>query len=242
MSEGDRRRVKFLVQEFHSHRKLKFKIMRIPTRLIPNKLDSDGLYVHNHQGKRYFDLVFSALGLLLLGWLILAAWILASFDTKANGFFRQSRVGKDGKIFKVIKIRTMRVNTGIKSTVTTMLDSRITRLGRFWRRTKIDELPQLINVFFGDMSFVGPRPDVPGFADKLHGSDRILLFVRPGITGPATLKYRDEEKLLANEEDPEHYNREVIWPDKVRINLEYIRTWSFSKDLQYILKTLFADH
>jgi lipopolysaccharide/colanic/teichoic acid biosynthesis glycosyltransferase len=216
--------------------------MKIPARILPNKLGTDSLYVRKHQGKRSFDLVFAALGLLFLGWLILAAWLLASIDTKANGFFRQSRVGKDGKIFKVIKIRTMRVNTSMSSTVTTSLDSRTTRLGRFWRRTKIDELPQLINVFFGDMSFVGPRPDVPGFADKLHGSDRILLFVRPGITGPATLKYRDEEKLLANQEDPESYNREVIWPDKVRINVDYIQNWSFYKDIQYIFRTLFGIH
>jgi lipopolysaccharide/colanic/teichoic acid biosynthesis glycosyltransferase len=113
-------------------------------------------------------------------------------------------------------------------------------LGRFWRKTKIDELPQLINVLKGDMSFVGPRPDVPGYADKLEGEDRIVLSVRPGITGPATLKYRDEEALLAGQKDPERYNNEVIWPDKVRINKEYIKSYSFKNDLVYIAKTIFG--
>jgi lipopolysaccharide/colanic/teichoic acid biosynthesis glycosyltransferase len=108
----------------------------------------------------------------------------------------------------------------------------------FFRRTKIDELPQLFNVLWGDMSFVGPRPDVPGFADRLEGVDRIILSVRPGITGPASLKYRDEEALLASQEDPERYNREVIWPDKVRINLDYVKHWSFAGDIGYILKTV----
>jgi len=188
--------------------------------------------------KRIFDIFLSGLGILFLGWLIVLAWLLASLDTKANGFFWQHRVGKNGRIFTVIKIRTMRVKSDMNSTVTTAFDSRITRLGRFWRRTKIDELPQLINVFLGHMSFVGPRPDVPGFADKLNGLDRLILTVRPGITGPATLKYRDEETLLASQSDPERYNREVIWPDKVRINLEYICNWSFTKDLYYIFKTI----
>lgn len=188
--------------------------------------------------KRSFDMVFSFLGLLATGWLILLAWVLATIDTRSNGFFMQERVGRNGVLFKVMKIRTMRPCATLGTTVTTATDPRITALGRFWRRTKIDELPQLINVLAGDMSFVGPRPDVPGFADALEGEARALLSVRPGITGPATLKYRNEEEILAAQGDPERYNREVIWPDKVRINLEYIRDWSLLADIRYICKTM----
>src|SRR6056297_755741 len=147
--------------------------------------------------KRAFDLVVATAGLVLTCWLIVLAWLLASFDTRANGFFTQKRVGKDGRLFRVIKIRTMRVVPGTQTTVTTSNDQRITPLGRLWRKTKIDELPQLVNVLLGHMSFVGPRPDVPGFADLLAGGDRLVLSVRPGITGPATLKYRNEEDILA---------------------------------------------
>jgi len=117
-------------------------------------------------------------------------------------------------------------------------DSRITKSGDFFRNMKIDELPQLFNVLFGTMSFVGPRPDVPGFADKLKGEDRIILSLRPGITGPASLKYRDEESLLAKQKDSERYNRNIIWPDKVEINKIYIKEWSLQKDIEYILKTV----
>ena len=124
------------------------------------------------------------------------------------------------------------------TTVTTDNDPRITPLGKLFRKTKIDELPQLLNVLVGDMSLVGPRPDVPGFADKLEGEDRIILSVRPGITGPATLKYRNEEEILAAQEDPERYNLEVIYPDKIKINREYVEHYSFAKDLRYILHTL----
>lgn len=187
--------------------------------------------------KRSFDLALSGLGLLLTFWLILLAWILASIDTRSNGFFTQKRVGRNGNLFKVIKIKTMRPRAGLYTTVTTADDQRITHLGRFWRKTKIDELPQLINVLLGQMSFVGPRPDVPGFADLLDGSDRIVLSVRPGITGPATLKYRDEEEILAGVNDPETYNRDVIFPDKVAINRRYVEEWSFVEDLRLIWRT-----
>lgn len=189
--------------------------------------------------KRIFDIFFSILGLLLVGWVILFAYVLACIDTRANGFFVQDRVGKDGRLFKVMKIRTMLTNHRTPSTVTLCNDPRITRLGRVFRKLKIDELPQLINVILGQMSFVGPRPDVPGFADRLAGEERLLLSVRPGITGPATLKYRNEEQLLAAQDNPEQYNREIIWPDKVRINLDYIRRWSLAKDIGYIWQTFF---
>lgn len=189
--------------------------------------------------KRSFDLLLSIIGFSLSWWLILFAWLVTSIDTRSNGFFTQHRVGKGGRIFTVVKIKSMRLVKDVTTTVTRVGDPRITRLGAFFRRTKIDELPQLWNVLIGDMSFVGPRPDVPGFADQLQGEERAMLSIRPGITGPATLKYRNEEELLASAEDPERYNKEVIWPDKVRINLEYIRCWSLQLDIKYILQTVF---
>ncbi|WP_456485640.1 sugar transferase [Hydrogenimonas sp.] len=188
--------------------------------------------------KRSFDLGVSSAGLLLLWPLIAAGWIVASIETRSNGFFLQERVGRGGKRFKVLKLKTMKPVDKIDTTVTTAHDARITRSGRFLRKSKIDELPQLWNVLTGDMSLVGPRPDVPGFADRLEGEDRIVLSVRPGITGPATIKYKNEEDILAQQKDPERYNREVIWPDKVRINKAYIRNWRFFKDMKIILQTI----
>lgn len=189
--------------------------------------------------KRMFDLIFSFIGLIITGPIIAVAWVLATLDTGRNGFFLQSRVGRFGKSFKIVKIRTMRTDSVLNTTVTTSTDRRITRVGRILRKTKIDELPQLINVLIGDMSFVGPRPDVAGFADVLEGDDRVVLSVRPGITGPAALAYRNEEEILSLQEDPELYNREVIFPEKVRINREYIRKYSFLNDIKYIFLTLF---
>ncbi|MFI9653040.1 sugar transferase [Guyparkeria halopsychrophila] len=198
----------------------------------------DGLTRRQAALKRTFDLVVAGVGLLATFWLILLASLAASIDTRGNGFFTQRRVGKDGRIFTVVKIKTMRPVKNVDTTVTRSGDPRVTPLGRFFRRTKIDELPQLWNVLVGDMSFVGPRPDVPGFADRLEGEERMMLSIRPGITGPATLKYRNEEELLAAASDPEAYNREVIWPDKVCINLEYIRHWSLKTDLANIWRTV----
>ncbi|MCE2874026.1 MAG: sugar transferase [Planctomycetaceae bacterium] len=166
------------------------------------------------------------------------AWIVASIDTRQNGLFIQMRVGRDGRLFPLLKIRTMRTVAGWTSTVTTGRDPRITTMGRLLRRTKLDELPQLLNVLMGDMSLVGPRPDVPGFADRLQGADRVVLTLRPGITGPATLRFRDEEALLAAQPDPERYNREVIWPEKVRLNRQYAERYTFRADLVFILRTL----
>lgn len=200
---------------------------------------TDGLSCVQAAGKRGFDVAVSALGLALTFWLIGAAWLAASLDSRANGFFTQQRVGRGGRPFTVVKLRTMRPTREPGTTITSAGDPRITRVGRFLRRTKLDELPQLWNVLKGDMSFVGPRPDVPGYADKLQGEERLLLSVRPGITGPATLAYRGEEAILAEQDCPERYNDEVIYPDKVRINLEYIRNWRFRDDLRYIWQTLF---
>lgn len=188
--------------------------------------------------KRSFDLTVSFVGLAFFWFVIVFCYVLATIDTRTNGFFVQKRVGRNGRPSFFIKLRTMRVDPSHQTTVTTDYDPRITRLGRLFRKTKIDELPQLIHVLLGQMSFVGPRPDVPGYADRLEGDDRIILSVRPGITGPATLKYRDEEALLAAQNDPERYNDEVLWPDKVRLNREYVESWSFSRDLYYIGRTV----
>jgi lipopolysaccharide/colanic/teichoic acid biosynthesis glycosyltransferase len=201
-------------------------------------VESQGLSRGQAVQKRFFDLVLAVISLSMSWWLIVLAWVAASLDIRGNGFFLQKRIGKNGKTFTVAKIKTMRPSCEVTTTVTRTGDPRITPLGCFLRKTKIDELPQLWNVLVGDMSFVGPRPDVPGFADKLQGDERLLLSIRPGITGPATLKYRNEEELLASQEDPETYNSEVIWPDKVKINLEYIQNWQLKDDLRYIWQTV----
>lgn len=189
--------------------------------------------------KRTFDFVLALLGLIATCWLILPAWVAASVDTRANGFFTQARIGRHGRVFQVVKIRTMRNIEGFNTTVTTGHDPRITWLGRIFRRTKLDELPQLWNVLLGQMSFVGPRPDVPGFADHLEGEDRLILLVRPGITGPASVYFRDEELFLAEREDPERFNEEVLWPAKVKINLDYIQNYRFIEDVRLIVDSAF---
>ncbi|WGF92202.1 sugar transferase [Aequorivita marisscotiae] len=189
--------------------------------------------------KRLFDIIVSFIGLMSFWWLIILAALISKLDTGLSGFFIQTRVGRDAKLFKLIKIRTMRHIPGIVTTVTTDGDPRISKIGRFWRKTKIDELPQLWNVLLGDMSFVGPRPDVPGLADKLEGEERLILKIRPGITGPASIIFKNEEVLLAKQEDPEKYNIEVIWPEKVRLNIYYINNYSLVKDIGYIIDTIF---
>ena len=188
--------------------------------------------------KRTFDIIFSLVGVVLTFWIMLIAFIVASIETKSFGLFIQKRIGKDGEPFNVFKIKTMKKLDGVDTTVTTSNDMRITKSGAFFRKTKIDELPQLFNVLFGSMSFVGPRPDVEGYADKLEGEDRAILTIRPGITGPASIKYKNEEEILAKQPNPKEYNDKVIWPDKVAINLQYIKEWSFAKDIEYIIKTI----
>jgi len=188
--------------------------------------------------KRLFDIVLSIVGIGLTWWIMILAWLVSSFETKSNGLFVQERIGKDAKPFWVFKIKTMNNIEGIDTTVTKSGDVRITKSGKFFRNIKIDELPQLFNVLFGRMSFVGPRPDVKGFADALEGEDRIILSVRAGITGPASLKYKDEESILATQKNPEAYNRDIIWKDKVQINKKYINEWSLKKDMIYIIKTV----
>jgi lipopolysaccharide/colanic/teichoic acid biosynthesis glycosyltransferase len=188
--------------------------------------------------KILFDFVFSLMGLLVVSPVILIAWIVAAVETQSNGFFVQQRVGVNGHIFNIIKVKTMKSLAGINTTITSSNDIRITKSGVFFRKTKIDELPQLWNVLIGQMSFVGPRPDMPGYADRLKGKDRIILSVRPGITGPAQLAYKNEEEILAKQDDMVKYNNEVIWPDKVAINTRYIENYSFFRDIYYMWKTI----
>lgn len=190
--------------------------------------------------KRTLDVAVAVVALILGGWLILLGAAASVMAHGGSGFFVQRRVGRHGAVFPLLKLKTMRDGTGLDTTVTTASDPRITRVGAFLRKTKLDELPQFVNVLLGHMSLVGPRPDVPGFADRLAGDDRVVLSVAPGITGPATLAYRHEEELLAGQEDPERYNREVIFPDKVRLNRAYVEDYVFWHDLVYLWRTLFG--
>jgi lipopolysaccharide/colanic/teichoic acid biosynthesis glycosyltransferase len=159
---------------------------------------------------------------------------IATIDTSQFGLFLQKRVGQHGKLFHIYKIRTLRKEKHVLG----HLDLSATRFGKFLRHYKLDELPQIFNVLIGNMGFVGPRPDIPGFADELEKEDRIILKVKPGITGPATIKYKDEETILSQQLDPETYNRTIIWPDKVKINKKYIENYSFYLDLNFILKSI----
>ena len=198
--------------------------------------------------KRLFDIIIAFIGLILLIIPISLLIILSSIFHKSNGLYCQLRVGKNAKLFTIFKIKTMRDTKLPKNSKFLTLDKfgiaikgdkRVTSFGTFLRKYKLDELPQLLNVFIGDMSFVGPRPDIVGYADKLRGSERIILSVKPGITGPATLAFRNEELLLFNSADPIAYNNEVIWPQKVKLNMDYIQNWSFKKDIYYIFQTIF---
>ena len=177
-------------------------------------------------------------GLIVLSPVLFVVWMLIRVKMPDGpAVFTQKRVGKDGKLFTMYKFRSMSAHHS-GSTVSVAGESRITPLGAKLRRYKLDELPELWNVLIGDMSFVGPRPDVPGYADKLEGDDRRVLQLRPGITGPASLKYRDEEVLLASQANPQEFNDKVIYPDKVRINLYYLDHYSFLADIKMIFATV----
>jgi len=189
--------------------------------------------------KSLFDRIFSLFGLVFLFPLFLIVAILIKvFMPDGPIIFKQKRVGQFGRLFTMYKFRTMNVNHS-GSTISIKGESRITPLGEKLRKYKIDELPELWNILKGDMSFVGPRPDVPGFADKLTGDERKILEMKPGITGPASIKYSNEEEILANQKDPFKYNNEVIWPDKIRINLKYYEKRNFWMDIKIIIYTLF---
>lgn len=188
--------------------------------------------------KNIFDYLISFIGLCFLWPLLIVVAILIQIKMPHGPiFFKQKRVGRGGKLFTMHKFRTMSVNHN-GSSISIAGESRITPLGSVLRKYKIDELPGLWDVLCGKMSFVGPRPDVPGYADCLVGDDRDILKLKPGITGPASLKYRNEEELLAKQENPKKYNDEVIFPDKVKINIHYLHHWSFKKDIQIIVYTI----
>lgn len=188
--------------------------------------------------KYIFDRFTSLIGLLFLWPVLIVVAILIKVKMPGGpAFFKQKRVGRNGILFTMHKFRSMTVSHS-GSSVSVAGEARITPLGATLRKYKLDELPELWDVLIGNMSFVGPRPDVPGYADQLQGEDRRVLELRPGITGPASLKYRDEEELLAKVDNPIEYNDTVIYPDKVRINLYYLDHYSFIKDIQMILCTV----
>ena len=189
--------------------------------------------------KRTFDFCSSLIGLIVLFPILILISFAIKIGSKGPVLFSQKRVGKDGKLFTLIKFRSMTVQQESNSTATARGDIRITKIGSFLRKYKLDELPELWNVIKGEMSLVGPRPDVPGYADRLKGKDREILKLRPGITGTASLKYANEEEILASQEDPQKYNDEVIFPDKVKVNLEYYENQSLWLDIKIIFATIF---
>ncbi|MGP2570922.1 sugar transferase [Ornithobacterium rhinotracheale] len=186
--------------------------------------------------KKIFDYVFAIILLIILAIPMLLIWIIASIDTQQNGIFTQKRVGQNAKLFTIYKFRSLKGT--YTNSVTTEKSHKTTHFGRFLIKTKLDETPQLINILNGTMSFVGPRPDVQGYADVLKGEDRIILKVKPGITGPAQLAYKNENEILNQVSDPIKYNDEVLWPDKVKINKKYVENWNFKNDILYLLKTI----
>lgn len=191
--------------------------------------------------KRVFDVMASGLGLLLLSplFLIIAIWVKA--DSPGPVFYRQTRVGRGNRDFRLFKFRSMRVGSDKKGLITVGgRDPRVTRSGYYIRKYKLDELPQLINVFTGDMSLVGPRPEVRKYVDLYTPEQLHVLDVRPGITDLASIRYRNENELLEQAADPEQYYREVVMQDKLRINSEYIADRSFFKDIKIIFLTFWA--
>ena len=178
--------------------------------------------------KRLFDLFFSILGLVFSFPLLALFYILATLDTRQHGIFLQQRIGQFGKPFTIYKLRTYGLST----------EKPVSKFGAFLRNSKIDELPQLLNVFVGDMSFVGPRPDISGYYDILKGEDRKILELKPGLTSLASIKYANEDELLAQQENPLLYNDTVLFPDKVKMNLEYYYTNTIFGDIKIIWNTL----
>jgi len=189
--------------------------------------------------KRLFDFITSLIGLLVLAPIFIIVSLLVKMSSVGSVFFVQKRIGKNGKIFQMIKFRSMSVIQNSNSTISFRGDIRITKVGAFLRKLKLDELPELWNVLKGDMSLVGPRPDVCGYADNLIGEDRKILELRPGITGVASLKYYDEEDVLATQDNPLKFNDEVIYPDKVRLNLDYYYNNNLWIDIKIIFATIF---
>lgn len=192
--------------------------------------------------KYLFDRFMALVGLICFWPVLLIVTILIKIKMPGGPvIFTQQRVGRNGRLFTMYKFRTMKVSHS-GSSISVAGESRITPLGAILRKYKLDELPELWNVLIGDMSFVGPRPDVPGYADNLQGEDRLILKLRPGITGPASLKYANEEEILATVNDPIKYNDEIIFPDKVRINLNYYYHHTFLGDIKLIFQTIFRSY
>ena len=189
--------------------------------------------------KRFFDIIASLIGLIVLFPIFIIVSVLVKISSEGPVFFIQPRIGKNGKVFQMIKFRSMAVIQSSDSTISIKGDVRITKIGAVLRKYKLDELPELFNVLIGDMSVVGPRPDVSGYADKLEGENVLILELRPGITGPASLKYANEEDVLALQEDPVKYNDEVIYPDKVKLNLDYYHNNNLWIDIKIIFATIF---
>lgn len=199
--------------------------------------DLKPLTARQRAAKRAFDIGVAGVLLVVTSPALGVAVLMARWSTGASGIYRQQRVGRDGELFEMLKVRSMRPSAD-DNTVTAAGDARVTRVGAALRSMKLDELPQLFSVLRGDMSMVGPRPDVPGFADRLTGNDRVILTLRPGITGPASIAFRHEEALLAAATDPEEYNRAVLWPEKVRLNRDYLTNWSLVTDIRCLLETV----
>ena len=191
--------------------------------------------------KRLFDITASFFGVIILSPLLIFIGLWVGLSSKGGVFYKQIRVGKNNKDFKLYKFRSMRVNSDKQGLLTVgSKDSRITKAGYFIRKYKIDELPQLFNVLKGDMSFVGPRPEVRRYVDLYSKEQMKVLSVRPGITDPASIKYRNENDILSSQSNPEEYYIQHIMPDKLRINIEYINTQNFIKDIKIIFQTIFG--
>ncbi|MFK7747155.1 MAG: sugar transferase [Kordia sp.] len=178
-------------------------------------------------GKRIFDIILSFTLLVVLLVPMFLLWIVTTVTLQSNGLFLQTRIGQHGKSFTMFKYKSLFAN-----------GKKTSKWGIFLRKTKLDELPQLLNILIGEMSFVGPRPDLPGYYDLLEGENRKILTLKSGMTSEAALKYINEEQLLASKKDPKQYNDEVIYPDKIKMNLHYYHTRSFLVDLKIILQTI----
>lgn len=189
--------------------------------------------------KRIFDIIAATIGLIVLSPILIVIAIIIKNTSSGPIFFKQIRVGRNGKIFKILKFRTMVVNAEmIGKQITVGKDSRITKCGAFFRRYKIDELPQLINVVRGDMSLVGPRPEVPNYVEMYNEEQKNVLNVRPGITDLASIRYRDENELLGSVPNPEDFYINTVMPDKLNINLEYIQKGNIFFDIYIIFETI----
>lgn len=193
--------------------------------------------------KRLFDIVFSFLGLIFLSWLFIIIALAVGLTSKGGVFYKQKRVGRHNKDFVLYKFRSMKVDSDKKSLITIgNRDSRITSVGYFIRKYKLDELPQLLNVFKGDMSFVGPRPEVRYYVDMYTDDQKKVLDFRPGITDPASIAYRNENELLSTKDNPKEYYIQVVMPDKIRINLQYQAKRTFFSDIKIIFLTIFPSN